>query len=295
MTKHVLCLRHLGHENFWEILHNAGQMASHAYKDESLKGKKALVLSYGKYAPGWNLCTQALADLSALPMHLPIETSDITDKAKLARLLATHPADICITYGLPKATVEALSETATMPVLGACSESANLGAVLGDLTLMRSLHPAMDTMRIAWLGGATPLAHSLIEASMYVPYELFMALPEWGEPDRNLLGLALTAGSKIFLTREVHLAADEAHFVYAGAGPAQAIASKELRAGLCIDSAMLALARPEARLLLAEQEGPLCRVAENLLDSPASLAQVQAEYSLKALKVLIPWVMNSKE
>lgn len=294
MTKHVLCLRHLGHENFWEILHNAEQMAQHLHKDLSLQDKKALVLSCGKYGPEHKQCMQALTDLHVQPEHILVEASDISDTANLARLLAAHPADICITYGLPKTALEAVSEASATPILGACSDSANLGSVLGDLALMRSLYPAMDSMRIAWLGGATPLAHSLIEASMYVPYELFMALPEWGEPDRNLLGLALTAGSKIFLTREVHLAADEAHFVYAGAGPEQATASKELRFGLGLDNAVMAFAQPEARLLLAEKEAPLCRVAENLLHSPASLAQAQAEHTLRALKVLIPWVMNTK-
>lgn len=295
MTKHVLCLRHLGHENFWEILHKAGQLDSHLHKDESLKGKKALVLTFGKYAAEQDACVQALTDMSAQLVHISVDARDISDPATIVRLLADHPADICISYGLPKALMESVAEKAALPVLAACSESANLCAVLGDLALLRSLYPAMDTMRIAWLGGATPLAHSLIEASMYVPYELFMALPEWGEPDRTLLGLALTAGSKIFLTREVHLAADEAHFVYAGADQEQVAASKEVRAGLCLDSSVMALARPEARLLLAEKQAPLCRVAENLLHSPASLQQAQAEYRLKAVKVLIPWVMHTKK
>lgn len=294
MAKQVLCLRHLGHENFWKILHDAKQLSSHSYKNESLRGKKALVLTSGNYAAEHTLCVQALTDLSGEAVHIAVDAGDIFDIVKIVQILTSQEADICISYGLPRTSMEAVAEKISLPVLGACSESANLGAVLGDLALMRSLYPAMDAMRISWLGGATPLAHSLIEASMYVPYELFMALPEWGEPDRNLLGLALTAGGKIFLTRELHLAIDEAHFVYAGAGPKTTATSRELQAGLCINSTVMALAQPEAHLLLAEKEAPLCRVAEELLHSPVSLEQAQAEYTLRALKILIPWVITTQ-
>lgn len=285
MAKLILCLRHLGHENFWKLVHDTGQLPA----DKSLVGKKVVVLTLGDQ-PESRACVQAVQDLGGEAVLVAIAAEDYNDPARMVQLIAETGADLCMSYGLPCAVLETLSEAALPPILGARCEGADLPAVLGDLALLRSLHPDMDTMRISWIGGATPLAHSLIEASMYVPYELFMALPEWGEPDRSLLGLALTAGGKIFLTREVHLAADEGHFVYAGAGP-KASASRELQAGMLVDEAVMAFARPQARLLLGEASPSACRIKDTLLHSDISLQKEQETYRLRALKVLVSWLV----
>lgn len=287
MAKQVLCLRHLGHENFWKLVHDIGQLSLLAPADKSMAGKKVAVLTLGDQ-PESRACVQAVHDLGAEAVPVALADKD-APTAHIASLISSSGADLCVSYGLSRAVLELLSETA-LPILGARSEGANLPSVLGDLALLRSLHPDMDNMRISWIGGATPLAHSLIEASMYVPYELFMALPEWGEPDRALLGLALTAGGKIFLTREVHLAADEGHFVYAGAGPMTGV-SKELQAGMPVDESLMALARPQARLLLGESSPAACRVSQTLLHSTTSLQKEQEAYRLRALKVLLPWLV----
>lgn len=296
MTKKILCLRHLGHENFWKILHDAGQMSSHSDKSTILTGKKVLVLMAGDHTAERDMCVQAVADMGGQSTLVTMDTK-ACDTTGIQAALATQPADICVSYGVPTATLEHIAETLTIPLLCGSSDDTQIAAALGDLTLLRSLHPAMDTMRIGWVGGATPVAHTLIEASMYVPYELFMALPEWGEPDKNLLGLALTTGAKIFLTRERHLAVDEAHFVYAGAcspaTPAENIHA--LRASMVVDDSVMALAQPHARLLLGKPWSSACRVPTALVQSPASLHKEQGEYTLRIYKTLLPLLLNSAE
>ncbi|MEG2171916.1 MAG: hypothetical protein RRY29_01500 [Desulfovibrionaceae bacterium] len=296
MAKKILSLRHLGHENFWKIIYDAGQLSSHTCKNEALKGKQVCVLLAGNHTEERDILLQAVADMGGQSHCVSVDVTESNDTTKILQALAAHPADLCVSYGVARAALEVITEALPMPLLCGSSNDARIGAVLGDLTLLRTLYPDMDTLRIAWVGGATPLAHSLIEAAMYVPYELFMALPEWGEPDRNLLGLAFTAGAKIFLTREIHLALDEAHFVYGGIGPAaREDGIQLLRAGLTVDEKAMALARPEARLLMGTAQLSACRVTASLMQSPVSLRQEQEAYTLRALKVLVPWLLNSME
>lgn len=298
MPQNVLCIRHLGHGNFWNILHDAAQMQTHTCKNTGLKGCLPLLLTVGQAdAADHLLCSKALIDMGAMPQSFTIAPHKCHDLALMgdAPLYSTS-ADMCISYGIPQNTLEIFAANMGIPVLNGCSDKGRLGAAMADIALMRALTPDLDTVRIAWVGGATPLAHSLIEASMYVPFELFMALPEWGEPDKDLLGLALKTGAKIFLTREAHLAVDEAHYVYVGAGPQANTQRQEnslspLLSGMTVDSALMNLARPGARVLLGETWSSACRVEASLLEGPASLYKEQLEYAVRIQKILLPWLL----
>lgn len=298
MTKKILCLRDLGHETFWKILHDAGELPTNTHTSDILHGAKVLLLTVGALHDEAFLFAQAITDLggSVLPLHMETAPETAGELIHSTTKLAQGAA-LCVCCGLPQHLLEPFANEVSIPVLNGVSGNSSVVAVIGDLCLMRQSMPDMDTMRIGWVGGATPLAHSLIEASMYVPYELFMALPEWGEPDRNLLGLAFSTGSKIFLTREVHLAVDEAHFVYAGAGfiPAASFVGtglQELTAGMKLDASTMALAAPTAHILLGGPWSPACPAPLSLVEGPSSLCPHQKNYSLRVAKSLLPWLIN---
>lgn len=301
MTEKILCLRDLGHESFWKLVHETAQLPSHDYTSDILHGKKALLLTVGAaqddVRDDVQTFAKALTNLGATALPLSLDSTPAS-AVKLAEMVAPHAqgADICVCFGVTHSWLPAFAEAMPLSVLNAASAGARPAALVGDMALMRSLMPAMDRMRISWLGGATPMAHALIEASMYVPYELFMALPEWGEPDRNLLGLALSTGSKIFLTREVHLAVDEAHFVYVGAGP-QAPAKgcaqglHNVQVGMPVDTKVMSMADPKAHILLGAPWTSACRAPLPLLHGPSSLWQQQTDYNLRAAKSLLTYLL----
>ncbi len=58
------------------------------------------------------------------------------------------------------------------------------------------------------------LSQSLMESAIYAPFELFMGVPPWGDPDQYQTGLALKSGAKIFMSREPQLALDGADLIY---------------------------------------------------------------------------------
>ncbi len=83
-----------------------------------------------------------------------------------------------------------------------------------NMNLCQSQDKNIDTWRICWMGKITPTAQSLMQVAVYVPYELFMGVPTWGDPEHSSTDLALKAGAKVFMSREPRLAIDDAHIIY---------------------------------------------------------------------------------
>ncbi len=191
--------------------------------------------------------------------------------------------DLCLVYGLKKDALHVLAEYSGTLTINMGNESNRPPRLLADLAFFHTIlsahkdgqSPLQDTiqpidwtsLRLAWVGGANGLANSLIEAAMYFPFELFMALPEWGEPDREILGLSLAAGARIFLTREPDLAVEGASFVYEGVekNPDFSGAGKTAPA-MAVTNDLMTLARPDAVLLPGLENDELARLPKDLID-----------------------------
>ena len=289
MAKHLFRLRDIGHAGIWRILHGAHSQAMPEAAPEGLQGASVPLL-FAEHAPEERLAlTLSIRGMGGCEIYFgPGEWP-----ARMAQSFVSGlDGPLCVVGGLE---LNAL----TLPAASACCTVANGGGpdahpcrLLADLTLMRERHADLSAVRIAWVGGANGLAHSLIEAAMYIPFELFMALPEWGEPDRELLSLAFAAGAKIFLTRDIPLAADGAHYVYAGSGPPHA-ADGAPHAGMLIDGAVMDMAAPEARLLLGQEAG--CRVRDDVLAAHAALERERFAALLKVQRLVWNWLLRENE
>jgi len=249
VSKHFFRLRDLGHAGIWSILHGAGKREAAESAQGCLQGVSVPLL-FAEHAPGDRLLlTLAVRGMGGNEIYFgPGEWPGAECTAQ--RFVFDCGGPLCAIGGL---TVNALERTAAdcacAPTNGG-GPDAHPCRLLADLALMHTRRPDMSATRIAWVGGAGGLAHSLVEAAMYIPFELFMALPEGGEPDRELLSLAFAAGAKIFLTRDIPIALDGAHFVYIGSGQAGAEDGD-----LQIDGKFMEPAQPDAQVLLARETG----------------------------------------
>lgn len=286
MHEAILHVRDLGHETFWRVLHDAALTDDPRQCSSALQGRTVALLMAAN-------CAEAQLSFSAgvvqqggnmLSLHPGQWRTDVESLALQASSYAAH-AHLLITHALPHNALAVLAAQCRCPVLNGGNDKGDPCAALADLALMQALTPALDTVRVAWVGGASGLAHSLIEAAIYAPFELFMALPSWGEPDHDMLGLALKAGAKIFLTREPQLALDAAHYVYAGAGPS-AVEGAPLEAGLALAPELMACARPDAKVFSGAPLTTGCRIDSQLLD--VDLHAQRLEYRLRVHKTLLP-------
>ena len=293
MSKHFFRLRDIGHAGLWRILHDAHSQAAPAAAHESLRGV-CVPLLFAEQAPLDRLAlTLSIQGMGGAEVYFgPGEWPGAAHARTAQNFVYGLNGLLCVVNGLGLDELAALAAFDCCALANGGGPDAHPCLLLADMALMRESWPDLSKARIAWVGGANGLAHSLIEAAMYIPFELFMALPEWGEPDRDLLSLAFAAGAKIFLTRDIHMAVDEAHFVYAGSGPRHA-EDDALRAGMLIDGAVMAMAGPAARLLLGQEAG--CRVQDEVLAAHADLERKRFAMRLKVQRLIWDWLLRGDD
>jgi ornithine carbamoyltransferase len=294
VSKHLFRLRDIGHAGVWRILHGAhGQTAPEA-AHEGLKGA-AVPLLFAEHAPRDRLAlTFSIRSMGGGEVYFgPGEWPGAEGGGRAAQsFIFGRGGPLCVVSGLGLSALEMLAASGGCPLANGGGPDAHPCRLLADMALMREKQPDLSKTRIAWVGGANGLAHSLIEAAMYIPFELFMALPEWGEPDRELLSLAFAAGAKIFLTRDIPLAVDGAHYVYAGSGPPH-LEDGALRAGMLIDGAVMDMAGPESSMLLGHEAG--CRVQDDVLAAHADLECERFAVRLKVQRLIWNWLLREND
>ena len=293
MSKHLFHLRDIGYAGVWSILHSAVDQAEPAPPGEDLKGASVPLL-FAEHAPQDRLAlTLSLRDMGGSEVYFGPGEWPGAAWARTGRSCAFDQAGpLCVVNGLDLSALAAVAAFCGCSLINGGGPDAHPCRLLADVALMHATRQDLSTVRIAWVGGANGLAHSLIEAAMYIPFELFMALPEWGEPRRELLSLAFDAGAKIFLTRDTHMAVDGAQYVYAGSGPQGAV-DGELHAGMPIDGAVMDMARPEAGLLLGQEQG--CRVDATLAAEYAALERERFAMRLRVQRLLWAYLLRAPD
>ena len=290
MSKHLFRLRDIGHAGIWRLLHSAHSQTAPEAVQESMKGASVPIL-FAEHMPQERLAlTLSIRDLGGNDVYFgPNEWSGAACARAAQSFVFGQNGPLCVINGLNLNELDILSASCACSLLNGGGPDAHPCSLLADIALIREQQPDLSTTRIAWAGGAGGLAHSLIEAAMYIPFELFMALPEWGGPSRELLSLAFAAGAKIFLTRDIHMALDGAHYVYAGSGPHNT-ADGTLHAGMLIDGQVMDMARPEARLLLGQETD--FRVQDEVLAAHAALERERFAMRRKMQRLIWNWLLH---
>ena len=135
------------------------------------------------------------------------------------------------------------------------------------------------------MGDGNNMANSWIEAAMYFPFQLNMAIAPGYEPDQQLLALALQSGAKIFLTHDPKLAVDGANYIYADVWASMGQEEEQKKReeafkGFCVDSELMSLAAPGVKFLhcLPAHRGE--EVTDEVMESEASIVWDEAENRL---------------
>ena len=293
MSKHLFQLRDIGYAGVWRILHGVHGQAGLEAAHGGMQGASVPLL-FTEYAPQDRLAlTLSIRSMGGGEVYFGSgEWPGEACVRDTQSFVFDQGGPLCVVNGLSLSTLLVLAASGRCSLLNGGGPDAHPCRLLADMALMRERQPDMSSTRIAWVGGANGLAHSLIEAAMYIPFELFMALPEWGEPNREFLSLAFAAGAKIFLTRDIHMAVDGAHYIYAGSGPPNT-GHNAPRAGMLIDGAVMAMAHPEALLLLGQETG--CWVQDEVLAVHAALDRERFAVRLKVQRLIWNWLLHEDD
>lgn len=299
MPRHFKRIRDLGYEGAWKLLQRAKEMKDTAYRGKIMEGKTAILI-FEKASTRTRVSFEmAVRHLGGSTIFMTPAESQLGRSEPLrdtARVLSRY-ADCMVVRTFGQSKIDELAEYGSIPVVNALTDEGHPCQVMGDVLTMYERTPDLSKVRVAWVGDGNNMANSWIEAAIYFPFELFMAFPEGYEPDRDLLGFAMQAGAKIFLTHDPLMAVDGAHYVntdvWASMGQEEEQKKRESAfKGYCVDSAMMALAAPDAKFMhcLPAHRGE--EVTDEVMESPASIIFDQAENRLHIQKAILEWALS---
>lgn len=188
----------------------------------------------------------------------------------------------------------AMAQACVVPVLNALTDDAHPMQVLADLLTVQQARGALAGLRIAWVGDASNVARSWIEATGLLKLDMVLATPPAFAPPEDEVAKAIARGGKVTVTNDPQLAAKGADVlatdVWISMGQ-----EKERAARLAalspykVDANLVALASPEVVVLhcLPAHRGE--EIEADVLEGPRSFVWEAVEARLHTSKALLEW------
>ena len=188
----------------------------------------------------------------------------------------------------------AMAQACVVPVLNALTDDAHPMQVLADLLTVKQARGSLSGLRIAWVGDASNVARSWIEAAGLLKLDMVLATPPAFAPPDDEVAKATARGGKITVTTDPLLAARGADVlatdVWISMGQ-----EKERAARLAaltpykVDANLVALASPEVVVLhcLPAHRGE--EIEADVLEGPRSFVWEAVEARLHTSKAILEW------
>lgn len=204
------------------------------------------------------------------------EGEPVTDTA---RVLSAYVAAIVVATTSHFRAAE-IAAAAAVPVLNGVTSAHHPCQTLADLLTLRDRFGALAGLRVTWVGAATNVLHSLLDAAGPTGLSVAAACPPDAPPDPGVLAGARASGADVELAGDPRAAVAGAQVVMTDAWPEAPDGTllhraEELEA-FHVDAALLAAAGPGAVVMhpLPAHRGR--EIAADVLDGPACLAWAQA-------------------
>ena len=221
--------------------------------------------------------------------------------ADTAKVLSRYVDGIMIrTFG--HRTIEALAGAAEVPVINGLTDKLHPCQILADLQTIQEAFGAgwLKDLSVAWIGDGNNMAHSWINASAVLGFELRVASPDGYEPRVGVVDAARALGARLVLTRDPREAAAGARVVttdvWASMGQEAEAKAREAAFGAAyqVDDAMMSRAAEDAIFLhcLPAHRGE--EVSASVIDGARSRVWDEAENRLHAQKAVLEWLMGGR-
>jgi ornithine carbamoyltransferase len=217
--------------------------------------------------------------------------------ADTARVLGGY-LDALVIRTYAQQTVAEYARYAAVPVINALTDDYHPTQILADLMTVKELRGGFDGLRLAWVGDGNNMANSWLNAAAVLGLHLALACPEGYRPRADLLEKARAASdAKVTLTVDPKEAVAGADVVNTDVWASMGHEGQEARraaafAGFTVDSALMALAAPEAVVLhcLPAHRGE--EITAEVLEGPRSAAWRQAENKMHMAAAILEWLVE---
>jgi ornithine carbamoyltransferase len=307
MPAHVLRASDLDEEQLADVLRNAARMKRDPYGwTDALRGRMLVTLFEEPSTRSRVSFAAAAHRLGMLPLVLRDDELQLGCGETIedtARVLSGYCSAIAV-RAFEQSKLARLAGAATVPVINALSGEHHPCQALADLLTLHEHFGRLEGLRIAYLGAATNVAHSLLEAGARAGMHVAIGSPDAYGPDSDVVavarGLAVLHGGSITVTDDPVSAARDANAVYTdvwlstGDEPASEVQMRDLRP-YQVDALLMGVARRDAVFMhcLPAHRGQ--EVTDEVIDGPQSLVFQQAANRLPTAQALVHALVRATE
>ena len=303
--KHLLKLLDLTGEEIIDILNQADQLKyenKHGIEHPYLKGK-CLGMIFEKSSTRTRVSFEVgINQLGGYAVVLGAEGSQIGRGEPVqdtARVLSRYVDGIMIRT-FDQAEVEALAQYGSVPVINGLTDFCHPCQVLADLMTIREYKGSLEGLKLCFIGDGNNMMNSLIVGGLKVGMSVSVACPQGYRPPQEILEFAAGYGEKFTLTDDPKTAAQDADVVITDVWTSmgqeeERKAREEAFRGYCIDSALMACAKPDAMVqhCLPAHRGE--EITEEVFEANANYIFEEAENRLHAQKAVLVKTMGAAQ
>lgn len=297
--KHLISIRDLSTGDVAEIYRLAADMKRSPEQYRNALAGKTLGMIFEKASTRTRVSFEVgMYQLGGLALHL--SSSDLQMHwgepiEDTARVLSRY-VDAILARVHSHAAVAELARYATVPVINGLSDLLHPCQALADYFTLVERKGNLDGRKIAFIGDGNPMCHSLLYGANKAGMNIAVAAPEGYEPKpiimKSVQREAAQVGVSVTVTHDPKSAVEGADAVYTdvwvpmgqeGKSGAHQAAFRQFQ----VNSALMALAKPDAvfmHCLPARREE---EVTAEVLDGPQSIVLDQAENRLHVQKALL--------
>ncbi|HIV46697.1 MAG TPA: ornithine carbamoyltransferase [Candidatus Acutalibacter stercorigallinarum] len=303
--KHLLKLLDLTGEEIIDILNQADQLKyenKHGIEHPYLKGK-CLGMIFEKSSTRTRVSFEVgINQLGGYAVVLGAQGSQIGRGEPVqdtARVLSRYVDGIMIRT-FDQAEVEALAQYGSVPVINGLTDFCHPCQVLADLMTIREVKGSLEGLKLCFIGDGNNMMNSLIVGGLKVGMSVSAACPQGYRPPQEILEFAASYGEKFTLTDDPKTAAQDADVVITDVWTSmgqeeERKAREEAFRGYCIDSALMACAKPDAMVqhCLPAHRGE--EITEEVFEANANYIFEEAENRLHAQKAVLVKTMGAAQ
>jgi ornithine carbamoyltransferase len=216
--------------------------------------------------------------------------------ADTAQVLSRY-VDAMMIRILDHAALLELAQYSSVPVINGLTKVSHPCQVMADLLTFEEHRGSIAGKTVAWVGDGNNVLTSWIEAASAFHFKLHMACPEGLLPPASVLDVARAKGAEVALSQDPRDAVWGAHCVvtdcWVSMGDKNADERHALLAPYQVNSALMALASPDALFMHCLPAHREEEVTAEVIDGPQSVVFDEAENRLHAQKAVLAWCLGA--
>ena len=303
MTRHFLTITDFSREELMGVLDRADELKAlrgTPAHPQPLQGKSVAIV-FEKASTRTRLSFEVgIHELGAQPVTLISKDTQLDRGEPIedtARMLSRYVHGVVYrTFGHDR--LEALARQATIPVVNGLSDEFHPVQLLADLmTIRQNFGPALQDVRVAWIGDGNNMAHSWIRSAAVAGFELVLACPPGYQPEAQVLAEACERGANVRVVERPDEALDGVAVVttdvWASMGQeGEAAERQRVFSAFIVDDAAMKRAAANAIFLhcLPAHRGE--EVSASVIDGRQSRVWDEAENRLHTQKALLEWLIG---